>query len=230
MKPIGKLTPVQAPVKAPVGKLSPVEQPKPAPEEKPKTTHPILTFLRGDLVDPETKKSFGLEGFSVKTYNPGGKSGITIGTGVDLKFHTRKSMIEKGVPEEVAKKLDPYYGKSEKSLVGKAPLTREEVELVDEAVIASTINKLKKRIPHFDEMPFELQKAAIMAQHQYGDKWPKLRGHLQAKEYKEAVRELVSWEDSSKDKDGKPLGKNIEKKYHAIGKLADVAVHKPWLP
>ena len=185
-----------------------------------KEPHPLLTFLRGDLVDPETKKSFGLEGFKTKTYNPGGKSGITIGTGIDLKHHTKQSMIDKGVPEEVAEKLSPYYGKSDKSLVGQSPLTREEVEMVDEAVMAHTVEELKEDLPHFDDMPQEMQQAAVMAKHQYGKGWPTLRGLLQSKDYVGAMKELLKWEDSSKDKDGKKLGKNIERKYQALGKIA----------
>jgi len=187
---------------------------------EPKEPHHLLTFLRGDLVDPETKKSFGLEGFQEKTYNPGGKSGITIGTGIDLKHHTKESMVEKGVPEEVAEKLSPYYGKSDKSLVGKSPLTKEEVEMVDEAVMAHTVTSLKEDIPHFDDMPQEMQRAAVMAKHQYGEGWPTLKGHLQSKNYTGAMKELLKWEDKSKDKDGKKLGKNIERKYQALGKIA----------
>lgn len=182
----------------------------------PKEPHHLLTFLRGDLADPETNKSFGLEGFQEKTYNPGGKSGITIGTGVDLKHHTKESMVEKGVPEEVAEKLSPYYGKSDKSLVGQSPLTKEEVEMVDEAVMAHTVEELKDSIPHFDDMPQEMQRAAVMAKHQYGEGWPTLEGHLQSEDYEGATRELLKWKDSSKD----GLGSNIELKYRALGKIA----------
>jgi len=174
----------------------------------------ILDFLRGDLVDPDTKKSFGLEGFDAKTYNPGGKSGITIGTGIDLKHHTKESMIKKGVPKEVAEKLSPYYGpkKDYKSLVGKSPLTEEEVKMVDEAVMAHTVKEMKKDIPHFKDMPLEMQQAAIMAKHQYGDGWPTLKKHLKAKDYRRAIGELLKWKDDSKDKNIKNLGKNIASK------------------
>jgi len=194
--------------------------PVPVEEAEPKEPHHLLSFLRGDLVDPETKKSFGLEGFKTKTYNPGGKSGITIGTGIDLKHHTKESMLEKGVPEEVAEKLSPYYGKSDKSLVGQSPLTKDEVELVDEAVMAHTVEELKGDLPHFEDMPQEMQRAAVMAEHQYGDGWPTLKGHLQSKDYVGAMKELLKWEDKSKDDSGKPLGKNIERKYQALGKIA----------
>lgn len=182
-----------------------------------KEPHPLLTFLRGDLVDPETKKSFGLEGFKTKTYNPGGKSGITIGTGIDLKHHTKQSMIDKGVPEEVAEKLSPYYGKSDKSLVGKSPLTKREVEVVDEAVMKHTIQTLEKDIPHFKDMPQQMQRAAVMAKHQYGKGWPTLMGLLQSKDYTGARDELLTWEDKSKD----GLGSNIELKYRALGKMGE---------
>ena len=190
--------------------------PAPVEEAEPKEPHHLLSFLRGDLVDPETKKSFGLEGFKTKTYNPGGKSGITIGTGIDLKHHTKESMIEKGVSVGVAEKLSPYYGKSDKSLAGQSPLTKEEVEVVDEAVMAHTVEELKGSIPHFDDMPQEMQRAAVMAKHQYGEGWPTLRGHLQSKDYTGAMKELLKWEDKSED----GLGKNIELKYRALGKLA----------
>jgi len=196
--------------------------PKQGPEDsvaEAKEPHPLLTFLREDLVDPETKKSFGLEGFKTKTYNPGGESGITIGTGIDLKHHTKQSMIDKGVSEEVAEKLSSYYGKSDKSLAGKSPLTKAEVELVDEAVLADTIKDLEKDIPHFKDMPQEMQKAALMAKHQYGKKWPTLRGHLQAKNYRLAIAELLKWADKSKD----GLGSNIGLKYQALGKIAQQA-------
>lgn len=193
--------------------------PAPVEEAEPKEPHHLLTFLRGDLVDPETKKSFGLEGFQEKTYNPGGKSGITIGTGIDLKHHTKESMVEKGVPEEVAEKLSPYYGKDDKSLVGQSPLNKEEVEMVDEAVMAHTIDELKEDIPHFDDMPQDMQRAAVMAKHQYGEGWPTLRGQLQAKDYTGAMKELLKWKDKSKD----GLGKNIAKKYQALGKIAQQA-------
>lgn len=186
---------------------------------EPKEPSHLLTFLRGDLVDPETNKSFGLEGFQEKTYNPGGKSGITIGTGIDLKHHTKKSMVEKGVPEEVAEKLSPYYGKDDKSLAGQSPLTKEELELVDEAVMAHTVDKLKESIPHFEDMPQEMQRAAVMAKHQHGEGWPTLRGHLQDKDYTGAMKELLKWKDKSKD----GLGKNIELKYRALGKIAQQA-------
>jgi hypothetical protein len=197
--------------------------PVPVEEVEPKEPHHLLSFLRGDLVDPETKESFGLEGFKTKTYNPGGKSGITIGTGIDLGQHNKQGMIKAGVPEEIAEKLSPYYGKSDKSLAGQSPLTKEEVEEVDEAVMAHTIEELKEDIPHFDDMPQEMQRAAVMAKHQYGSKWPTLKRHLKDKDYREAIGELLSWEDSSEEKGDPSLGENIAKKYHALGKISQQA-------
>ena len=68
-----------------------------------------VEFLRGDVVDPETNESFGIEGFSQSTYLPkGDKSGITIATGVDLKGRNKKKMMAIGVPEDIAEKLTPY--------------------------------------------------------------------------------------------------------------------------
>ena len=230
-KPKGELT-FDAPAlpQRPVGKLTfdqPKEQQEPDTQETAVTEtegpHHLLTFLREDLVDPETKKSFGLEGFETKTYNPGGKSGITIGTGIDLKHHTKKSMVEKGVSEAIAKKLSPYYGKSDKSLTGKSPLTKAEIEIVDRAILDHTIKELEKDIPHFADMPEEMQQAAVMAKHQYGGGWPTLKGHLQAKDYRKAIGELLGWEDSSKDKGSTNIGDNIELKYRALGKIAQQA-------
>lgn len=177
----------------------------------------VLGFLRSDVVDPETGESFGLEGFRTETYNPGGNSGITIGTGVDLKFHTKQSMLGAGVPEEIVSALDPYYGQDGEDLVGQTPLTREQVELVDKKVLQKEEEDIRKKIPTYDNLPSGFKSALVMAVHQYTIKGaPNLFKQVKDGDYKGAIDNLKTWKDKTPE-----LGDAIQKKYRAVGKVLE---------
>lgn len=184
-----------------------------APEIDPLAVE-LVEFLQGNVTDPITNESFGLEGRRSVTYNPGGKSGITIGTGVDLKHHTESSMVKAGLPTEIAQKLSEYYGKDDSALVGKTPLSEEEIDLLDLVVMTEELKHIRKKIKNFDDVPKELRQAVIMAEHQYGS-GTNLVKQVAAGKYKEAVENLTTWTDKTPD-----LGENIAKKYHAIGRAA----------
>lgn len=175
-----------------------------------------LSFLRGSITNPTTGESFGMEGFSEKTYDPGGEnSGVTIGTGIDLKHHNKQGMIKAGVPEEIAEKLSPYYGKDDKDLLGQTPLTKEELEIVDSAVLKSTEDKIRKKIPTYDNLPQGIKNVLVMTVHQYGAKKAfkyKLFKQIKNKEWGKALNNLSTWSDITEG-----LGSTIAKKYQAMG-------------
>jgi len=172
-----------------------------------------IEFLRGDVVDPETKESFGIEGFSQSTYLPAGdKSGITIATGVDLRGRSKAKMMAIGVPEDIAEKLTPYYGKADKSLEGQTPLTKEEADLVDKLVLEEELAEIREVNTTFDKLPQPVKNAVVMVKHQYNK--TDFEKQIAKGQYEKALNNLLNWTDKTKD-----LGENIAKKYHAMGKL-----------
>lgn len=177
----------------------------------------IVNTLREGITDPTSGKTIGLEGFSTSTYVPAGdKSGVTIGTGIDLRHQSEQGLIKQGVPKAIAAKLRPYYGKKDKALEGQEPLSRSEIEVLDKAVVSYKLKQLKSAIPEFESFPDALKLGLYKAKHQYGafDSF-NLKSQAARNDVRAAIGNLMSWSDSTKD-----VGGNIARKYQVMGELA----------
>ena len=83
----------------------------------------------------------GIEGFETTGYVPGPNSGVTIGGGVDLKFQTRESLKNDGVPSSIIEKLDPYLQKPGSEVADPSAL-----KLTDEEAKTLTMAFVKKHL------------------------------------------------------------------------------------
>lgn len=204
-----------------------IDVPKEKTEEelKAESLEDSLSFLRNDVKDEDTGRSYGMEGFHTKLYIPsGGKSGLTLGTGVDLKHWTKSGLEDAGVSSTIIDKLEPYLGKKDSKLIGEEPLTEEEVKELDNAVMSYTLDDIRTRIPKFDKLPKALKLAVIAGRHQYGaTKFfrYKIVSQINRGDYLSALINLSTWEDGTTDPEtgSTEPGDNISKKYQTIGKM-----------
>ena len=119
-----------------------------------------------------------LEGFETKGYVPkdSDNSGVTIGTGVDLKSKNEDYFSE--LPKSIRDKLKPYFGlsgKAAKDKLAKIPLELEknEVEQVNKITKKSEANLLKDQWKKatgtdFDNLPSSLATPIASVAFQYG--------------------------------------------------------------
>ena len=90
-----------------------------------------------------------LEGKAVDTaYVPSDNSGVTIGTGVDLKMKNAEFLETLGVPFDIIEVLEPYFGlkgNEAKKYIEDNPLVLSavDVKILDEAVQKYHANKIK---------------------------------------------------------------------------------------
>lgn len=117
-----------------------------------------------------------LEGFKTKGYVPSDNSGVTIGTGVDLKSKNENYFSE--LPKSIRDKLKPYFGlsgKSAKDKLAKIPLELEENEVkqINQITKKSEANLLKRKWKEatgtdFDNLPSSLATPIASVAFQYG--------------------------------------------------------------
>lgn len=122
--------------------------------------------------------------------NPkGSKSGVTIGTGVDLGARNMGDLNRLGLPDSLKEKLAPYLGKKKQEAVAflkehPLRLTQNEAALLDRAVKQQSLDSLvktynaavaaknatdksKRRLP-FEQLPREMQTVLASVHFQYG--------------------------------------------------------------
>lgn len=130
-----------------------------------------------------------------------GRSGVTIGTGVDLGQQTREGLLDMGVPEDIVAKFSPYLGKQRTSAAQALSahpleLTSGEVAILDAAVAASYINATEQRFNartahKFADRPKEIQAVAVSLEYQLGPSGAaRYVEPLATGNYGEAVRRL----------------------------------------
>ena len=90
-----------------------------------------------------------LEGKAVDTaYVPSDNSGVTIGTGVDLKMKNAEFLETLGVPSDIIEVLEPYFGlkgDEAKKYIEDNPLVLSavDVKILDESIQKYHANKIK---------------------------------------------------------------------------------------
>lgn len=90
-----------------------------------------------------------LEGKAVDTaYVPSDNSGVTIGTGVDLKMKNAEFLETLGVPLDIIEVLEPYFGlkgNDAKNYIKENPLVLSavDVKILDESIQKYHANKIK---------------------------------------------------------------------------------------
>ena len=123
-----------------------------------------------------------LEGFTTTGVVPdseGSKSGVTIGSGVDLGARNVNDLKKLNLPEELVKKLTPYLGRKSKGaqdFVNRRPLnvSEEEARLITRAVQTNAANTLAKKWKaktgkDFSELPESKATAVASVAFQYGN-------------------------------------------------------------
>ena len=96
----------------------------------------------------EHLRASGIEGFRTRGYYPGGKSGVTIGAGVDLRFQSANELISKyRVPTSIVTKIEEtgFLGKkgSDVSNPGSLVLTTEEAHTLSHAFVTYHYGRIK---------------------------------------------------------------------------------------
>ncbi|CEJ66607.1 pesticin C-terminus-like muramidase [Salmonella enterica subsp. diarizonae serovar 16:z10:e,n,x,z15] len=153
----------------------------------------LKEFLHRSLkiVDDGVITSNGFEGFNPKSHfpsNPGDKyfnnTGVTFGSGVDLGKRGKQDLLNDGVPQNIADKLDAYYmlrGQDAYDKVRTNPLTLPD----NEARLLSDIyiTKFSKQIEgvfndanigiRFSEIPLRTRTALVSLGYQHGYYLPK---------------------------------------------------------
>lgn len=126
-----------------------------------------------------------LEGFTTSPFvpsdssgNPLGKSGSTIGTGIDLAHQSATGLRAAGVDEQTITMLQPFFGvrgKKAQRLIKSHPLQLKEAQLkaLDDAVMnrdtQSMSDKFNAVSPRkFEDLPPAFQTVLTSVNHQFG--------------------------------------------------------------
>lgn len=129
----------------------------------------------------------GLEGFTTDAFVPSdrsgsplGKSGSTIGTGIDLAHQSATGLRAAGVDEQTITMLQPFFGvrgKKAQELLKLNPLKLEEIQLkqLDDAVMNRDSRSLAKKFNavsprKFEDLPPAFQTVLTSVNHQFGTK------------------------------------------------------------
>lgn len=154
-------------------------------------------------------------GSKTKGYVPAGgisKSGVTIGTGVDLGQRNEADLKNLGLSSELIATLKPYLGKKTKEaqdVLDKAPLTitARQATDIDKAVKKSHIFLIKLRYnaaaenkKEFTHLPVEAQTVIASVSFQYGTnlevRAPKFWKAAKAQDWKECIKVLNAFGDA----------------------------------
>jgi LysM repeat protein len=133
-----------------------------------------------DSIDPNFIR--GQEGFRLDGYVPDpvfSRSGVTIGTGVDIGQLSVADIEALAIPQELKQKLQPYAGLIRQDAVrflNNHPLhlTEDEASILDEVVTQKTIDELTHRYnaaafgKSFSELPPEARTVIADIAYQYG--------------------------------------------------------------
>ncbi|WP_175649640.1 pesticin C-terminus-like muramidase [Pseudomonas sp. Marseille-P9899] len=123
------------------------------------------------------------DGQRLNAYTPGGDSGVTVATGVDLFGRTQQSMASLGWPQSLINQLLPYttqQGLIARDYLSANPLTisADNASLMDATVFEDIVNDIAGRFDaaasfaDFDQLPPGTQTVIADIAYQYG---PNLR-------------------------------------------------------
>ncbi|EFA9081617.1 pesticin [Escherichia coli] len=184
----------------------------------------LKEFLRRsvNIVDHDIFSSNGFEGFNPTSHfpsNPGDRyfnnTGVTFGSGVDLGQRSKQDLLNDGVPQSIADKLDGYYmlrGQDAYDKVRAAPLTLSD----NEAHLLSNIyiDKFSKQIEgifndanigmRFSDLPVRTRTALVSLGYQHGYYLPKTTPNVwnkvTSKDWSGLVNELNNFGGGSPDR------------------------------
>lgn len=184
----------------------------------------LKEFLRRsvNIVDHDIFSSNGFEGFNPTSHfpsNPGERyfnsTGVTFGSGVDLGQRSKQDLLNDGVPQSIADKLDGYYmlrGQDAYDKVRAAPLTLSD----NEAHLLSNIyiDKFSKQIEgifndanigmRFSDLPVRTRTALVSLGYQHGYYLPKTTPNVwnkvTSKDWSGLVNELNNFGGGSPDR------------------------------
>ncbi|HBP6523782.1 TPA: peptidase [Pseudomonas aeruginosa] len=174
------------------------------------------------IVDNGVITSNGFEGFNPKSHfpsNPGDKyfnnTGVTFGSGVDLGKRSKQDLLNDGVPQNIADKLDAYYmlrGQDAYNKVKTNPLTLPD----NEAHLLSDIyiTKFSKQIEglfndanvglRFSDLPLRTRTALVSLGYNYGynlaKNAPKAWNKVVTKDWSGLVNEFNNFGDKNPDR------------------------------
>lgn len=151
------------------------------------------------------------EGQKLRGYWPGGKSGVMIGTGVDLGQRNeadfdRLTFESPEMKDRVKAKVIPYFGRrglDAQATAGTLRLTGAEAEALDRAVRREIYEKVSDDFDRaagaaaFTKLPREAQTAIVSVAYNQGPNLkasaPRFWGHVIRREWHLAARELRNW-------------------------------------
>lgn len=174
----------------PSEKSSPIikKQPEKIKQEgfaKPPEPSELPTNLKKDRADKRNffdlvKGAVNMQegGVKTKAYIPSsngipvGKSGVTIGRGVDLGQHTAKELKNIGFSDEMIEKFKPFLGKQkfeakkawEKS-GKKLEISPEDAEYISDMMLYHKMEQFDKRFTKLKDVANPRQKAVLVAEH-----------------------------------------------------------------
>ena len=143
--------------------------------------------MAGDMIEPNVDiaepnvdivEISSYEGNKLKGYVPnpeGSKSGVTIGSGLDLGNRNINDL--KGLPENIITKLEPFLGLKGNEAVTKAGelnITKQEAQIINTFAHKQSLTKLKNKWKKDSGKSFSLlskEQATVLASvaFQYGD-------------------------------------------------------------
>ncbi|WP_250393008.1 pesticin, partial [Escherichia coli] len=175
-----------------------------------------------NIVDHDIFSRNGFEGFNPTSHFPSNPSsdyfnstGVTFGSGVDLGQRSKQDLLNDGVPQSIADKLDGYYmlrGQSAYDKVKSNPLTLSD----NEAHLLSNIyiDKFSKQIEGifndanigmgFSDLPVRTRTALVSLGYQHGYYLPKTTPNVwnkvTSKDWSGLVNELNNFGGGSPDR------------------------------
>jgi hypothetical protein len=154
-------------------------------------------------------------GQRLRGYVPGGRSGVTIATGVDLGQRSRDDILRLGVSADLSRKLLPYALKRGRAAAAYLEthalvITRAEAAELDRAVQDELLASLRSRFDRaaagsrapaaFSELPPEAQTVIASVAFQYGPNLkratPRFWRYVTRRQWREAVEELEDFGDA----------------------------------
>ena len=167
-----------------------------------------------------------LEGKAVDTaYVPSDNSGVTIGTGVDLKMKNAEFLETLGVPLDIIEVLEPYFGlkgDEAKKYIKDNPLVLSavDVKILDESIQKYHANKIKSDYEKdsgksWSALTSNQQTVITSVGFQYGNmkhKTPNFWNGVISNDWKAVTNELLDFGDDYKtrrNKEAKLLNSKI---------------------
>lgn len=182
-------------------------------------------MIKEQLVEDITPALEMLEGVRETTYIPKnkdgsvmGKSGVTIGKGIDLGSKSEKDLIELGFSDNSVAKLSNFLGKTGQEAVkaledfGNVTITDEELDITTDRIVSKEVdtfvNNFEREVGYgVEELPEQvLQGLALqsfqlsnsMFENSNGTK-TNLLGELKRKDFAAAAKNMGSWNNKSSE-------------------------------